>query len=110
MKKFKLLLVITVIILSIFVSAPFASAATTGVDDGRVGFTVADKAGDANGDGVVDVRDLVCMKKYLAHGDNATYTGYIVLNAANITTSNDTDTFVVNASDLTELRKLILTM
>lgn len=56
------------------------------------------KAGDVNGDGRVDIRDLVRLKKYFVGSENT-----LVKTAADI--ENDK---ILNTDDLAALRRLLL--
>ena len=59
----------------------------------------AEKTGDVNGDGVVDIRDLVCLKKYFA----APAKNSIPNDALDVSGDG-----IINSADLAELRKILL--
>ena len=63
-------------------------------DDGAISFSVHE-AGDADGNGEVDIRDLVRMKRHISEIDPA----------ADINIDGD-----INAEDLSELRIMLLNM
>ena len=66
-------------------------------DDGAISFSV--HAGDADGNGEVDIRDLVRMKRYISDADIE------IDPAADINIDGD-----INAEDLSELRIMLLNM
>lgn len=75
----------------------FGAGAATGIEDGVISFAVYE-AGDANADGIVDIRDTVCMKKHIAGADNSIYAA-----AADIDGNS-----LIDGGDLVLLRKIIL--
>ena len=67
-------------------------------DDGAISFSVHE-AGDADGNGEVDIRDLVRMKRYISDADIE------IDPATDINIDGD-----INAEDLSELRIMLLNM
>lgn len=63
-KLFKTFILNIVIVATVLMCSFSAMAITTGVDDGVVHFSSISKIGDANGDGITNILDLVRMKKY----------------------------------------------
>lgn len=90
------------IILSAIISAvlgcvfSFGAGAVTGVEDGVISFA-AYEAGDVNGDKAVDIKDLVCMKKYIAG----------VGNVVNIPAADINEDSQINSDDLILLRQIL---
>lgn len=59
-------------VLCMFLGCVFTlgAGAATGIEDGVISFAVYE-TGDANADGSVDIRDIVCMKKHIAGAGNS---------------------------------------
>lgn len=75
-----------------------AAENVTGVDDGNISFATDYVAGDANSDGVTDIKDLVRLKKHLAQ------TEYNINKLA----ANINGDYYLNSEDLTSLRRILL--
>ena len=65
---------------------------------GRVFFEVTEKPGDVNNDGVIDIRDLICLKKMYEEIIDFDISG-------DVNGDNNLD-----ALDLVELRKILLSL
>lgn len=96
----KLFIRLSVVTLAAILSLCMLSvSAATGSDDGIVSFSSV--RGDINGDGDIDVRDLVRLKKYTAE------IGGIKIVEYNSDLNGDGK---YNAEDLSELRIMLLNM
>lgn len=73
-------------------------------DDGAISFSVHE-AGDADGNGEVDIRDLVRMKRHTYPPTHISDADIEIDPAADINIDGD-----INAEDLSELRIMLLNM
>ena len=96
----KLFIRLSVVTLAVIMSLGVLTVrAETGVDDGVLSFS--SERGDVNGDGDIDIRDLVRLKKYTAE------IGGIKIVEYNSDLNGDGK---YNAEDLSELRIMLLNM